>query len=88
MPFETKVARLSESFVVRNTTRRDCEYLHPVFAVPPLGGIEPERSGEILVKTGTTNGANPLVKHMPNSFTASPSRLWCEIRLGESSYYQ
>ncbi len=58
-----------------------------MFVVPPLGGIEPERSGEIPVKTGTTNGENPLVKHMPNKFTASPRRrIFLSPRRGELLY--
>ena len=37
--------------------QRGCDFLHVVFVVPPLGGIEAEQSCKIPVKTGTTNGA-------------------------------
>ena len=42
-------------------------FLHAVFVVPPLdplGGIEAEWSRKVPVKTGTTNGATTLVKHV------------------------
>lgn len=45
-----KAARLREVVI----------FLHQLFVVPSLGGIEPERSAAIPVKTGPANGASTL----------------------------
>ena len=33
-------------------SRRDCDFLHTVFVVPPLGGIEAATKPQVPVKTG------------------------------------
>ena len=37
--------------------RRGCDFLHAVFVVPPLGGIEAATKPRVPIKTGTTNSA-------------------------------
>ena len=41
---------------------RGCEFLHAVFVVPPLGGIEAATKPQVPIKTGTTNDATTLMK--------------------------
>ena len=72
---------------------RGCDFFMCKFVVPPLGGIESERSVKIPAKAGTTNGASkqcmartkksqPL---RPESGTCArfPKAMpWADIRLG------